>query len=827
MGARDTGVHIFITFVAQNPNYRPIRQRMLTSFPILSARLWRSIRHVVRREAIASLALGTCLLFVFTTSIADLYAQRSASSAPAQRVEVVVVDSLTGKPIADVYIQTEREASLTSSSGVARLGYRHTLRLVLSHLSYRTKEITLTPKPGSSPLRIALSPAVASLDEVSIYGAKISRSISVAQQISQEEILSNMGKTLASALASTKGVAMLSTGPLASKPTIHGMHSGRVMIVNNGMRHIGQDWGVDHAPEVDYDMAGEIRVVKGAEAVRFGSGALGGVVEMQAPKLVYAGRKLSTELSTGYASNSRQVQAMLRLSGSLGQHWSWRVQTSGLSSGDRHTAEYYLQNTGERKWSAGLQLGYRGHRLQSELSYGLYYTRQGTMFQWQIGSEALFKQRLSLGRPVLEAGEQDRFTRRIELPHSTVRHHQLALTNSYRIDDNQRISLNVGLQQDLREEYHHRRNNLSHIPEYSMTLLSADADASYRHSALLGLQTEVGLVGHWGQNTNREGTGVVPLIPNYAELLLGGYAWQRARLGRLALEWGGRYEFRFVNADGHDYSGAHYGGAEVYNLWGAQLGASYALAPEIKLVSSLGLTQRAPHVFEMHSNGIDKASGVYASGNPHLTPETGYKWVAAIEGRTGHLDWSVEGFLQYVRDYIYYSFGGSYRRMVSGYYPLFLFRQEDAQFRGIDAKLEWQILGSPLTYGIQGGYIWARTQSGLYPPGLSPLRIRQWLAYEHTLGRHTKLSASVSNSWVGKQRLFSPSTDLVDHTPDSYHLWGANLKLAHQTGARSRIELEIEGTNLTNRLYKEYTNRFRYYFHDLGRDVRIRLSYFW
>lgn len=781
--------------------------------------------HYYRRMLTLSIGALLSTASVMTLgSINSLYAQQQTQQS--RKLQILVLDSITGKPVPDVFVQGDKYNDITNNAGIASITKQSRLRLRFSHLAYKTKVLTLTPRESDKQMSVKLAPTSTHLREVAVYGSHDSRSISVNQQIKQEEILSNMGKTLASALSGAKGVSMLSTGPLASKPSIHGMHSGRVMIVNNGLRHIGQDWGVDHAPEVDYDMAGEIRVVKGAEAVRFGSGALGGVVEMQAPRLHYNARPLRAELSAAYASNSRQMQGMARLSGSVGKHFAWRVQSSLLNSGDRHTAEYYLQNTGERKWSLGSQLGYKRGKWQSELSYGLYQTKQGTMFQWQIGSEELFKKRLEIGRPILKAGEKERFTRDIALPYSRVIHHQLGLNTTLRINEQQRLNLNLGYQKDLREEYHHRRNNLSHIPEYSMTLTSADGELSYRHDSFLGLKTEVGAVGHLGQNANLDGTGVVPLIPNYAELQFGGYAWQKLSLGKLALEWGGRYEFRFINADGHDYNGEHYSAADTYNLWGGQLGASYFFTPNLKLITSLGLTQRAPHAFEMHSNGIDKASGVYASGNPRLKQESGYKWVIALEGQTGRLDWSIEGFAQQVKDYIYYAYAGETRRMLSGYYPLFLFEQEDARFAGGDIKLEWDIPGLPLSYGLQSGYIWARTRSGIYPPGLSPLRVRQWLAYEQRLSKSLKLSASLTNTWAAKQHLFSPSTDLIDYTPDSYHLWSANCKLTAQLKRDARIELELEGNNLANKLYKDYTNRFRYYFHDLGRDIRVRLSYF-
>ena len=59
---------------------------------------------------------------------------------------------------------------------------------------------------------------------------------------------------------------------------IHGMHSNRVLILNNGVRQEGQQWGIEHAPEVDPFIANKISVIKGANSVRYGSDAIAGVV---------------------------------------------------------------------------------------------------------------------------------------------------------------------------------------------------------------------------------------------------------------------------------------------------------------------------------------------------------------------------------------------------------------------------------------------------------------------------------------------------------------------------------------------------------------------
>jgi len=44
-------------------------------------------------------------------------------------------------------------------------------------------------------------------------------------------------------------------------------------------------------------------------------------------------------------------------------------------------------------------------------------------------------------------------------------------------------------------------------------------------------------------------------------------------------------------------------------------------------------------------------------------------------------------------------------------------------------------------------------------------------------------------------------------------------------GGRQKRRLSLTVDNLFNKLYKEYTNRSRYYAHDMGRDVRLQVNW--
>jgi iron complex outermembrane receptor protein len=119
----------------------------------------------------------------------------------------------------------------------------------------------------------------------------------------------------------------LKTGSSVSKPVIHGLHSNRVLILNNGIRQEGQQWGSEHAPEIDPFIATQLTVIKGANSVRYGSDAIAGVILVEpAPMPDSAG--IRGELNLVGFSNNREgvVLAIAEQRFEKNKALSWRLQ---------------------------------------------------------------------------------------------------------------------------------------------------------------------------------------------------------------------------------------------------------------------------------------------------------------------------------------------------------------------------------------------------------------------------------------------------------------------------------------------------------------------
>ncbi|GAE16179.1 outer membrane hemin receptor [Bacteroides pyogenes JCM 6292] len=362
---------------------------------------------------------------------------------------------------------------------------------------------------------IRLIPEVKRLAEVVISSERQSATVNtVSNKLSSAAIDQSLGKSLASLLEQVSGVSSIQTGTTVAKPVIQGMHGNRILIINNGARQTGQQWGADHAPEVDMNNSGSIQVVKGADAVRYGSEALGGIIVMDQKTLPFRQKELKGKATSLYGSNGHRYAFVGQIESSLPflRNIAWRVQGTYSNSGDRSTANYLLNNTGTREFNFSAGIGYDRERLRIESFYSRYDNRMGVMLSAQMGSEDLLAERIRLGRPVLV----DPFTRSITYPRQRVVHETLIGKVKYDTGRWGELFWQGSWQKDKRTENRIRRMNHSHIPAIGLNLKSFQNFVRW-NIGYGAWQTEAGGQFMLIDNYSQAGTGVVPVIPNYTE----------------------------------------------------------------------------------------------------------------------------------------------------------------------------------------------------------------------------------------------------------------------------------------------------------------------
>ena len=91
------------------------------------------------------------------------------------------------------------------------------------------------------------------------------------------------------AVATLPGVSQLSTGGGISKPIIRGLGYNRVVVVADGVRQEGQQWGDEHGVEIDENSVSSVEILKGPASLLYGSDALAGVLRLNTDTVVALG----------------------------------------------------------------------------------------------------------------------------------------------------------------------------------------------------------------------------------------------------------------------------------------------------------------------------------------------------------------------------------------------------------------------------------------------------------------------------------------------------------------------------------------------------------
>ena len=144
----------------------------------------------------------------------------------------------------------------------------------------------------------------------------------IVESVSRDQIIQRGGANLADALSDVPGVSATTFASGASRPVIRGFDANRVRTLEDGVGSFDvSDVGPDHGVPVDPLSAQRIEVVRGPGTLRYGSQAIGGVVNAINDRVPtkLSDRPLSGELDGGYGTGSDSKDAAGLVDGTVGQ----------------------------------------------------------------------------------------------------------------------------------------------------------------------------------------------------------------------------------------------------------------------------------------------------------------------------------------------------------------------------------------------------------------------------------------------------------------------------------------------------------------------------
>lgn len=764
--------------------------------------------------------------------------QAPAGGAPcALNLAGRITDQRTGEPLPGTVL---RLAETSAAEAADADGHYHFHQLCAGqyHLhatfvGYAEQVLTVTVRGSVTTLDLKLKAAAGQLGEVRVAGTRETRPLISQSQttLTRQALQQTRGLSLAAALQGITGVYSIQTGPTIAKPVIHGLYGNRVLILNNGVRQEGQQWANDHAPEIDPFTATRLTVIKGAASIRYGADAIGGVVLVE-PAALPDTAGVGGEVNLVGMTNGRLGAASAFVQGAIPADsaggggrglgllhgLSYRVQGTLRRAGTARAAHYYITNTGLQEQNFSLALNYDRGIIATELFFSRFDTRLGIFSGSETGSVTDLLSAIDRDRPLTA----DEFTYTISRPYQAVVHQLFKAKASAALPNGSQVQATYARQTDARSEYGDQlpyNPALGDVPDLFLSLTSHTLDVAYLTPSAGPWSATTGLSGVTQANIREYQF----LIPNFRNYGAGAYLLGKHHGERLTLEGGLRYDYRWLRAFLTDpTTGTIVRPTTIYQAVTGTLGGLLDLGHGLTLSTNLATAWRPPTVNELYASGVHQSAATYEIGDPNLTREQAYNASASLLYSGAKVEGEVGGYVNYIRNYLYLAPAGRYIRTVRGAYPAFDYTQADALFKGLDARVSYRPVPR-LTFTSSASLLWAYNQSAhdylIYaPPNRWQNGVRLSLG---DAGQLRQSYVGLSNLFVAHQGRTPASGDYAP-APPAYDLWeaeaGTLLHAGHQL-----FDLSLTASNLFNREYRDYLNRFRYYTADVGQNIQLRV----
>ncbi|MFZ1689366.1 MAG: TonB-dependent receptor [Flavobacteriales bacterium] len=662
------------------------------------------------------------------------------------------------------------------------------------------------------------------LHQAEVKGKRPDENVGQAHEVLDKSAMErNAGKSLAEMLATIPGVNMLSSGPTISKPVIHGLSGNRILTLNQGIRQEDQQWGTEHAPNLDPLSSDRLTVVKGAACVQYGSDALGGVVITE-PVELPRDAGINGEVRAIGLLNGRGGGGNALLQGGVKgiRGLGWRVQGSGRYLGDSQAPDYVLSNTGADEAGASASVGYRDHRWNVSAYYSYFRRELGIMRASHIGSLTDLNNAINSGTPWYVAD----FTYDIDAPRQNVQHHLLKAEAGYAISDRDRIVITYGYQADDRQEYDLRRGGRSGTPAIDLFLTTHTADAVLKHWIGKRVHGKFGVNGVCQENLNVPGTGVRPLIPNYRKQSGGVFLLEHCPLGaKVELEAGGRFEGTRLNVAKYTLDDVLIIPQHDFTNTAFSLGANWSVKDSVRLRFNVGTAYRPPHVSELYSEGLHHGAAAIEIGDAQLLNERSFKGAVDLEATwfSGKLSTDLTLYADHINDFIYLRPDGV-TLTIRGAFPVFRYVATDALLYGLDATLQYRLAAH---WSLRSRTSLVRGRDLVEDEWLFQMpsdRTENALLFSAPhAGRWSAVEVGPSSTVVFEQSRIPVGVDFTD-PPGTYHLLGLSASATRALG-KGEIRMGLQANNILNTGYRDYMDRFRYYADARGTDLTFWIRY--
>lgn len=640
---------------------------------------------------------------------------------------------------ASIILHPAHKARTTDSNGKYTFGGlpKGVYVIEISHLGFVSLRDTITiEKDALFNARLLHIPI--NLQEVIItdsHAERLRREESVSvESVNSQFIKQYQSGSLMKTLERLPGISTISIGSGQSKPVIRGLSFNRVVVVDNGIKHEGQQWGTDHGLEIDQYAITQADVIKGPASLMHGSDAIGGAIVLNsngipplhtvAGSVDLLGKTNNALLGTSVFVAARKKSLFGSVRMTLTDYADYKVPTDSIDIYSYKAAlhENRLRNTAGREQNFHVNLGVIKNRFTNR-TYLSRLSSTGGFFANAHGLEPIN----------VDTDLHDKSDRDILYPRHQVTHFK-AINKTQWNSGPVKMDADLGFQHNFRQEWSPYVNHGFMPPVFPDTLpFKAELEREFEkfiYSANMKLTHSINDKREIAYGINAEiqdnkinGRGFI--IPAFAQKTAGGFVFARQTLTSKSLvNLGIRYDLGNIQTQQYSdwYPSLNAENSEWFYAQRAQslsrnfsslswsLGYNYNLKQYV-FKANIGKSFRMPIAKELAANGVNYHHFSYELGDAQLSPEVSYQLDLGGEMNSERLALSINPFLNYFSNYIYLNPTHLHDRMYGNGNQIFQYTQAAVFRLGGELHAHYRLLRE-LYLGVIGEYVYSEQLSG-------------------------------------------------------------------------------------------------------------------
>jgi iron complex outermembrane receptor protein len=727
------------------------------------------------------------------------------------------------------------------------------IHLFISHISCETKEIVINLTKDIYK-EFYLEHHLNELNEIIVKTTSKSEKTSIEQSLKKGIISDFTDKSLGDALNTLSGVSSLNTGNSIVKPMIHGMHSSRLLIINNNVRMFDQEWGDEHAPNIDINSSERVDVIKGANTLKFGSDAIGGLILIK-PKKYAVKDSLFGSTITSFNTNGLGGNINSEIVKTYKSGFYTKIQANYKQFGDFSTPDYTLTNSGLRNLNTSLRMGYNGY----EKGFNAYYSFVSNEIAILQSSHTGNVNDLYIAINSKEPRVIEAFSYDINFPKQTILHHLAKIEAYKRFKDFGKLSVQYDLQINRRKEFDLRRGELKDTPAIDLRLFTNSIQTDLEIDAFDDFKINSGVLARYQQNDAISGTGANQLIPDFDKYDAAIYSVVNYNLNASSsFSAGLRYDFSKIDAikryrtrdweETYNYDEIFpefetgiVDGTRIltnpkfkFHNISASLGYSKLFKNDVALLINYGLATRVPNPSELFSDGLHHSAARIETGLLTMNKEIANKFIISLERNNDNFGFVISPYLNQIEDFMQLIPVGI-TTTFRGAFPVWKYDQVNAQIFGVDIDLNKKIT-SKFDYQGSISLLKGTNLTDNIPLIHMPsANFSNQITYKND--RLHQLSIRLKHKTVLQQNQF-PDYNFntfnailqkevyvdISTTPPSYSLFDLTTSAVFKAFKKGNLKVEFNIENLFNVAYRENLNRLRYFADELGRNFNLKIK---